>query len=799
MTINFALSLSLEGIELLQRVQSGWRRIGHVQISSTTLDADLTELRQKAIALAPNGITTKLIIPADQIKFTAIDSTQTTQDDIDAVLAEATPYALEDLVVDCERFGGRTHIAAVARDTLQEAESFASAHGFNPVAFVAVPEPFTFQKEVFFGATKGMTAILGANATVARDDRPVFIAGTRLKSRLLVMNDTDLDEEGASVADLIEAASQPIVKVAAPAPNAPSPLVRSEIIPAEYWPAPVEEAVKIAPQPTPILANLPLFDRVIAEFYPPAKTTEKAVLVARAQAGSAHAPKLGAAAPTAKHAAAVVAPSARKSPLAIAAGIAVTALIGGLAWSQLTPGDSNSPAEIAEPATEIGPQISDFAATAFGASDTQGTVLPEISATQAPTTVIAAPNSIVASAPDMRPEPPQAPPAPPGAEQAGAPPVLGIVPSPAEAEISYAATGVWQRSPRFLDIPSGVIALGFDRPAKATQPLRVAQPAVVSPTPLQDFSFAAPANPPPAGVVFARDEDGFIQATPEGTVTPDGAVVIAGLPALNINLRPTLSQDDLDRMALLAPAPQGVIIVAGRPDFATPLRPADAQLPQSDEVAQTPTPAPAALGGVGLAGLELQDTGAVVLDTSTVEDRAAADLRPQLRPNGLVAATDPGTPDITDILAGIAAEDATLRFDNSTALAVRASQRPAVRPARFSAVVAAAKAQQPSASATPSAPVLAAAPVAPQNYEPVPGGVARAATQEDVIRLRDMNLIGIYGRPNARRALVRLSNGRYVRVEVGSALDGGEVTAIGNEALNHVKRGRTYAIEMPSG
>ena len=64
--------------------------------------------------------------------------------------------------------------------------------------------------------------------------------------------------------------------------------------------------------------------------------------------------------------------------------------------------------------------------------------------------------------------------------------------------------------------------------------------------------------------------------------------------------------------------------------------------------------------------------------------------------------------------------------------------------------------------------------------------------------MREINLIGVYGRPNARRALVRLSNGRYVRVEVGSDLDGGKVTAIGDEALNFVKRGRTYAIQLPA-
>jgi len=86
-----------------------------------------------------------------------------------------------------------------------------------------------------------------------------------------------------------------------------------------------------------------------------------------------------------------------------------------------------------------------------------------------------------------------------------------------------------------------------------------------------------------------------------------------------------------------------------------------------------------------------------------------------------------------------------------------------------------------------------------RSYRPVSGGVARAATVDNAIRLRDMNLIGVYGRPNARRALIRMGNGRYVKVEVGSALDGGRVTAIGDSALNFVKSGRTYALQLPNG
>ncbi|MEM9788555.1 MAG: hypothetical protein AAF801_18805, partial [Pseudomonadota bacterium] len=192
MTTNFALSLSFEGIELLHRVQHGWKRVGRADVEDENLDTVLADLRAKAEALAPDGLRTKLIIPLDQIKYIAIDSTQTTEEDINAELDGATPYALNELVIDCERFGGRTHIAAVARETLVEAETFAHAHGFNPVCFVAVPEPFTFQKEVFFGPTSMMRDFLGWDGEVERDPLPVMVVGTRIKSRLLVF---DLPEE----------------------------------------------------------------------------------------------------------------------------------------------------------------------------------------------------------------------------------------------------------------------------------------------------------------------------------------------------------------------------------------------------------------------------------------------------------------------------------------------------------------------------------------------------------------------------------------------------------------------------
>ena len=82
---------------------------------------------------------------------------------------------------------------------------------------------------------------------------------------------------------------------------------------------------------------------------------------------------------------------------------------------------------------------------------------------------------------------------------------------------------------------------------------------------------------------------------------------------------------------------------------------------------------------------------------------------------------------------------------------------------------------------------------------PISRGVAAAATDENAINLRQINLIGVYGRPSDRRALVRLANGRYVRVGVGDRLDGGRVAAINDSTLNYVKSGRTHTLEIPSG
>lgn len=883
MTTNFALSLSFEGIELLHRVPRGWKRVGRADVEDPNLDQILADLRDKALALEPTGLRTKIIIPLDQIKYIAIDSTQTDMDDIHGALDGTTPYALDELVIDYEKFGGRTHIAAVARETLIEAEAFARAHRFRPVSFVAVPEPFTFQKEVFFGPTAMMQEVLGPDGHVERDALPVMVVGTRIKSRLLVF---DIPEEELPPTDDIDLAAllapqaepeasdvetpatetPPAEVEAAPAPQAPQPVATwvDRTPPEVRLPEPVSAALEAAQPELPLVVAEPeltaaptLLDRVVPEYHPPTipapintvavmsatepvrpahfdrvipeyaatspapaprqAQTKKPALTAKDPAVPKSLPTIGAA-PVARANpfAAPPSPKSRK-PLYIGTGIAASiALAGVFAWMQMrAPADVVAVVDAPAPVASAPPVVEIAAAPSLHTEDPTGlTVLdPETGAVpqMSPETIVAtstAPEQLVATAADTLPSAVQAAPPPPAPETAqasvGAPILRGRVLTPDEAAQIYSITGVWQRAARAAPVPRTTSTDGLIQPEALPVPARLTQPEVPPLDNLEtDLSFITPADPPAPDVDFALDENGFILATPEGAPTPEGALVFAGLPDFEVRVRPELSEADLARMALLAPAPEGVVIIAGSPSVQPPLRPDYASLPTdtasvetSDENAETaPTP-----GGVTLSALQ-GDTPAA--DTEQLDNPSAAEvaaLRPTARP-AAAASTVPSNPDITSIIAGITAEET----ENPSAIdpsegTVSASLRPELRPRNFATVVAAARERQATQQASAAAaPVRTAAPVAPQNYAPVPGGVARAATQEDVIPLRDMNLIGVYGRPNARRALVRLPNGRYVRVEVGSALDGGQVTAIGDAALNYVKRGRTYALELPSG
>jgi type IV pilus biogenesis protein PilP len=177
----FALDFRDGAVALLHRTARGWMSVGQTSFESPDLDETLSFLRSTAMSLSPGGVATKLVIPNDQILYTSVKApgpdAAKRRKQIAAALEGRTPYPVADLVFDWWGKGDEVNVAVISKETLAEAENFAQAHRFNPVAFVAVPDNGIFQGEPWFGHTSVAGEILAAGEKVDRDQDPVHIIG----------------------------------------------------------------------------------------------------------------------------------------------------------------------------------------------------------------------------------------------------------------------------------------------------------------------------------------------------------------------------------------------------------------------------------------------------------------------------------------------------------------------------------------------------------------------------------------------------------------------------------------------
>ncbi|SDE44026.1 hypothetical protein [Limimaricola pyoseonensis] len=962
---NFALSLSVEGIRLLHREADGWVRLGEVPLDSPDLAGDLARLRARALRISPAGIDSKLIIPSDQIRYLTLEG-ELGPEAVAAALEGATPYPVADLVYDHVFEDGRTHVAAVARETLQEAELFASDHQMGPVGFAALPDDGEFPTEPVFGTATGVATPLErdpvrelepapeaepaspdtAPEVEASSPAPAPEPETASPVTLVAEREVETLAQGAAPEEMaaeeadVPATAEPEdpapdVAQNTDAPDAPhdeleaeqslpqAPVTAPDAAPVPEEPATpaMEEPAAPAPDKADMAATQDTDDDLLAPEHAPAASarpqTEDAApddATATEPAEPAE-PATGPARPAPPPPTAPLPPGRREEapradpaeepgprimPPAVPRPGAPPAAMPPVPSATDTPADpeqaeaaalaaaeSLRPAEPAaegDAAIRRSPRAAAAEArarerermTVFGAREsrsrsgphwlyialalillaalTMGAVwlgsaarepvanlLRGGSAQELQMPVAARPNpaddASAPAAPTEAEEPAAAAPAP-AVDYTDYPepePASGRAISPAEADRVYAATGVWLRAPRLPLVPrSEELAIAHPDPAAAAprQPegLRLAAAA-------PEIAPAPQPVPPGPGTRYERDARGFIAATPDGTLTPQGLVVYAGAPALIPPARPgaeiqpavaaTSAQtgppqtgdeagddpaapaQEAELLPVQAPA---VTVIEGPPPVNPPNRPGSA----------APGPRPGAQagimpGGVALDGLRPSQRP----DEETVAEAAPlpafAGPRPPGRPENLAPMTarlsrDPqsealaeavaeATPpvratSVADALASIM-RDAPDPLANATPQAVAQTPRPGTRPRNFDRVVAQQlRRSPPSPQGQAAAPrEVANAAVAPTG--PVPGNVARTATSPNAINLNDINLIGVYGRPGDRRALVRLANGRYLRVGIGDSLDGGRVTAIGGDVLNYVKRGRTQVLKIP--
>lgn len=245
---NFALTLSFEGISLLHRAFPGWHMVGEVSLDNTDLTGALSDLRQRAEDLDSNPIRSKLVVPNDQIRFIQFDSEGLEPDEIASAvhraLNGATPYAVDDLAYDWSISAGQVHVAAVARETLTEAEAFATEHGFNPLCFVAVPKGRDFVGEPWFGETKAAPSLLPEGGRIDRDTAAIRVIGIAPMPAATADAAPEADLEGAP-----EAGASPDPEVPpTPEPDLPPP-PRPEVPPAPQPDLPPQPEPEVPPVP----------------------------------------------------------------------------------------------------------------------------------------------------------------------------------------------------------------------------------------------------------------------------------------------------------------------------------------------------------------------------------------------------------------------------------------------------------------------------------------------------------------------------------------------------------------------
>ena len=249
---SFALDFRDGVIALLHRTSRGWQQVGVTALDSPDLAEALGYLRATALGLSPRGLSTKLVIPEAQILYTQVHApgpeAAKRRRQIKAALEGLTPYKAEDLVFDWWGSGPQVHVAVVARETLAEAEAFATEHRFNPVSFVAAPNDGDYRGEPFFGPSALAASLLAEGEKVERDQEPIVVMGR------------DYPRRETDAAEPVFAAPAPVLEPEVQAVDVavPEVVVEPVVVP-EPVPEPVPEAVPEAvpepvPEPEPVIA-----------------------------------------------------------------------------------------------------------------------------------------------------------------------------------------------------------------------------------------------------------------------------------------------------------------------------------------------------------------------------------------------------------------------------------------------------------------------------------------------------------------------------------------------------------------
>ena len=441
---------------------------------------------------------------------------------------------------------------------------------------------------------------------------------------------------------------------------------------------------------------------------------------------------------------------------------------------QADPDPADTSSDVPDPADEMAADLQDPEALADGAAaDTAG---PEV-----------APDAVAADSADTAAPTDSAAPDVDLATTAPQPAVLPAPTGPEPAPATTLASEATQAANPTTGTQDEIFLATMDAPPVAPDPLTL-QPPDARGDPLP----AVQPAPPPYGTVYQFDAAGKIQPTPEGIITPEGVLLLAGKPKHAPGPRPA---------SVIAAA--AAAAAAANPDAAPPA--AFAQDPAL--VGKKPKLRPE-----GLAPLTTSDQQGSLAPAA---DSRLAGVQPLPRPAGVESAArqaqQAASAASLTTQGELANQEAALL---ASASAIEISRRPMPRPADLSRAVEAAVAAavlmpepepEPIAAPEPDKQASAEADGEPETASAAPriptkATVAKQATLKNVINLSKINLIGVYGSQSNRYALVRTAAGRYKKVKVGDTIDGGgRVAAITATEVRYQKGGKLVTLAMPKG
>lgn len=753
MGIRHALDLGDDVVRIMRREGDAWTVLQTLPVDDAAFPDNV---RDAVGALrGDEGFEAVVFLPRSQVLYTSLDVKDPTRDIVARDLEGLTPYPVKDLEFDFQTSSSGTRVAAVARVTLEETDQFAAACGVCVCGVAANPEPDVFPREPVFA---GEFDLAGSEAPETVDKE---VEHTKTAAKAVVDaenvqgNETQDDEE-------------PVFSSSAPA-SPPSRLSerlgRLSLINGtgdseprittghDLTPPGVPDSSAAEASLTISRAPLAGSDRRLA--IPPAPVEPIATRPLGAPDGtlpSGLAQALAERGTTPAQSTQNRLTPARKAIIGLTlATSATTAAVFWIFTYLLPPADTFLQPEDVVVTRALTPREEET-------SPPSGSDIASLVAPEAETLDVALPNATASEAQVLSTrsiddvDGLESNDTSPGLEIAI--PADAIEPDPeqiADRMFEDATYPDWTIAPAPATSPAQDQI--DDLFLAAVDPATPANDAVALPDVLVAGSLPLVQSEPGApGTTYDLDERGFVRATPEGAITPGGVIVFLGKPSRVPPARPaetlkSATQNGLVLTALARALPPDVV----------------------------PRPRPENL--IELA--ERKQFGG-----RSIEELAT--IRPKARPDELV------------------------RRD-ANAIRVATSLRPKARPGNWAAIVAAietrdatpAPARTPPAAPAARSPApaqdVAVASLAPAAVPSVPSNatVRREATLQNAIHLGRVSLIGVYGSPSDRRALIRLPSGRFVKVKVGDRIDGGRVAQIQDGSLSYVKSGRNILLEMP--